>query len=122
TVLEVPLSYVKLELFEGYVTKPGNPYEQQLAVSITNPKCAGVTPNNSAAAVTTKHTQNTIAGKAFSQLEFPFQPFGSFELCLYNKNANRSYKTSYENLTVAGSNPKVYLGEATASERSVRKT
>ena len=122
TVIEVPLSYVKLELFQGYFKNPGSPSEQPFAVSITNPKCAGVTPNNAAAAVTTKHSQKTIAGKAFSQLEFPFQPFGSFELCLYNPKENRSYKTSYENLTVAGSNPKIYLGEATASERTVRKT
>ena len=122
TVIEVPLSYVKLELYEGYFTKPGNASEQPFAVSITNPKCAGVTPNNAAAALTGKHSQKTIAGKAFSQLEFPFQPFGSFELCLYNAKANRSDKISYENLTVGGSNPTIYLGEATASERSVRKT
>jgi Tfp pilus assembly protein PilV len=122
TVIEVPLSYVKLELYQGYFTKPGSPSEQPFAVSITNPKCAGVTPNNAAAAVTTKHSQKTITGKAFSQLEFPFQPFGSFELCLYNAKENRSDKIGYENLTAGGSNPKIYLGEATVSERSVRKT
>ncbi len=122
TVINVPLSYVKLELYEGYFTKPGSASEQPFAVSITNPKCAGVTPNNSAAALTAKHSQKTIAGKAFSQLEFPFQPFGSFELCLYNAKENRSDKISYENLTVAGSNPKIYLGEASASQRAERKT
>jgi Tfp pilus assembly protein PilV len=125
TVIKIPLSYTKLELFEGYFSKPGVASERPFAVSITNPKCAGTVPNNAAAAVTTKHSQKTISGKAFSQLEFPFQPFGTFELCLVYKNKTggeeRSYKTSYENLTVAGSNPKIYLGEATAGERAARK-
>ena len=122
TEINVPTSFVKLELYEGYLSNPGKASEQAFPVAITNPKCAAITPNNAAAAVATKHTQKTISGKAYSQLEFPFQPFGTFELCLYNEKEKRSDKISYENLTATGSNPKIYLGEATVSERAERKT
>jgi DNA segregation ATPase FtsK/SpoIIIE-like protein len=124
TVIKIPTSYVKLELLEGYFSKPGKASEQTFAASITNPKCAGTIPNNAAAPVTTKHSQKTISAaeaKGLSQLGSPFQPFGSFELCVYNEKEKRSDKISYENLTVAGSNPKIYLGEATTAERAARK-
>jgi hypothetical protein len=124
TPVEVPMSYVNLEVIKQNekakssekLTAPAYP------IKITNLSCsaaspAPATPDN-AVSVSYVHTQSTAAGV----LENPFQPFGKFELCL-QATSTRKDKISYLNNTVAGSSFKIYPEEKTAAEtKAARET
>ena len=60
-----------------------------LQVKITNTACSSsLTPNNASTLNFTHEQKTTSEGK----LENPFQPFGSYELCVANKTAKKRYK------------------------------
>ena len=119
-----------LNVYKGTKTSEGLATGTLYPIKITNLSCASSTiPNNAAAAPSNAaptpyvHEQNAKEG----HLEFPYQPFGKFELCLaYNNGAtHRTYtlqdkekepaEYSYENKTVAGPTlPSIFLGDPTS--------
>jgi Tfp pilus assembly protein PilV len=119
----VPLSHVALNVYQGSGAKnTGSFAETPYPIAITNTKCKSFTPNNESL-VNIKHIQNTTAGKEFGgHLEDAFQPFGEYELCLYNETPHKkTYRVSYINNTVAGSAPAIYLGQLTEKEKTEQK-
>jgi Tfp pilus assembly protein PilV len=118
TTIEVPMSYVNLEVYKE--TETHHPASTRTSASypikITNLSCSAASPApptpNNAVSVSYVHTQSTIAGGV---LEGPFQPFGKFELCL-QATATRRDKFSYLNNTVAGSSFAIYPEELTYAE------
>lgn len=53
------------------------------------------------------------------KFEDPFQPYGEFKLCLYNKTAKRAYTVKYKDEALVNKAPTIYLeqkkGEAGGS-------
>jgi hypothetical protein len=119
TTIEVPMSYVNLEVYKGTEKNPSSLASAVYPIKITNVSCSAATPApatpNNAAAVSYIHTQNTTSSGV---LESPFQPFGKFELCLQAAStpATRKDKISYLNNTAAGSSFKIFPEEPTAAE------
>lgn len=111
--VSVPLSHVELNVYEGTKSSHSRP-TVTYPVLITDAQCAGI-------AATDEHPQSTTvpsASEASSpgHLEYPYQPFGRFALCLYNKAAEKKYVVSYENKSEAGSTPPtIYLGAGPAN-------
>ena len=90
-----------------------------LQVKITNTACSSsLTPNN-ASKLNFTHEQKTTGE---GSLEFPFQPFGAYELCVANKTAKKRYKYLGSNTTEAGTAPTVYLGARSSTEKAETKT
>ena len=119
----VPLSRVTLNVYQGSGTNNKGVFaETSYSVAITNTNCKGIAPNNESP-VNVKHIQKTTAGKELGgHLEDAFQPFGEYELCLYNEIPHeKTYKVSYTNNTVAGSTPVIYLGQLTEKEKTEQK-
>ena len=139
TTITVPMSHVQLNAYnakklqvEEATTEAWKKLEasKPLAVTITNVKCVGgPTPNNETA-LSYKHTQHTTnvveepttgtANENGGHLQAPFQPFGEFELCMYDEAANkRTYKVTYENREPKGPPPlNVYLLQRSPREFS----
>ncbi|HEY4811519.1 MAG TPA: hypothetical protein VIH71_10730 [Solirubrobacteraceae bacterium] len=119
TTIEVPMSYVNLEVYKGTEKNPSALASAVYPIKITNLSCSAASPApalpDNAAAVSYVHMQSTTAGGV---LEGPFQPFGKFELCLQAAStpSTRRDKISYLNSTVAGSSFKIYPEEPTAAE------
>lgn len=111
----VPTSYVTLNLYKGNEAQAKAEGWKNLetavsrSVTITNPKCAGVTAPNNESAPSTKHAQATTTGATNGgHLTNPFQPFGTeFELCV--AGAAQIYKVKYENKALTGGNVSIYL-------------
>lgn len=136
SVPKVPMSYVALGLYKlatkSEVEAKTHSWEAletttQYPVTITNTKCAGITPDNEAT-INAKHKQLTTAGATNGgHLEAPFQPFGEFSLCVYAASSKRTYTTSYTNTVNAetkqlqGGTPNIYLGMVSKSERETTK-
>jgi Tfp pilus assembly protein PilV len=114
TVVTVPLSYVHLNTYSGTIKSVGSLEATSYAVKITNKECEAEPIANNASASNLVHTQVTTKE---GHLEDPFQPFGKYQLCLYNEAKKRTYTTTFENTTVAGSTINLYLAEGSAAER-----
>ena len=116
--VNVPISLTALVAREGTQKSPSATVSG-LEVKLTNTACAAsVTPNNASKLNITRIQKTTSAGA----LEFPYQPFGAYELCLVNKSATKRYKYASSNTTPAGTSPAIYLGAKSASERAEIKT
>jgi type II secretory pathway pseudopilin PulG len=127
TPAQVPMSYVKLNLYAGTEAqakaKP-HLYEAletgaSYPVTITNTKCAGKTPDNETA-VKDEHTQATTINSTSpgngGHLTDPFQPFGKeFELCVTAKGETFT-TTKYENKEAKGAELSIYLGQLLSTE------
>ena len=115
--VNVPISKTSLLAREGTFKNPSAPVGG-LQVKITNTACnASPTPNNSSK-LNLAHEQKTTNEGA---LEFAYQPFGAYELCVANKATKKRYKLSSSNTTPAGSSPAVYLGAKSATEKAELK-
>ncbi len=130
TFKEVPLSHTSLNLYsasESEVAALGSEAAKDLEtknkylVTITNTACTGTTPNNETP-VKSEHEQDTTTGEANGgHLEFPFQPFGAYQLCVYNETSKRTYTVPGEDLTVAGTTKNIYLPQRSLLERTELK-
>lgn len=113
--VQVPTSEVTLNAYKGTKSVPVGAETVLRPVKIADEACkSSKTPDN-ASSFSTAHTQSTTAT---GHLEAPYQPFGKvvggtqpFKLCLWNKEAQKTYTTTYANETVAGPTLELYLGE-----------
>jgi Tfp pilus assembly protein PilV len=125
-VTRVPLSYVNLSVWSGTESSKAGSLETSKAypVKITNTACKTTVANNATEAVA-YHAQETAINPSkgtnplAGHLEYPFQPFGKFELCVWSSTLTKTYKVSYENTTVTGSTVNIYLGAKTGSGGSI---
>jgi hypothetical protein len=123
--IPVPMSHVALNVYQGSGAKnQGELTETPYSVVITNNKCGSGPPPNNESQVKNRHTQNTSTGKEYGgHLDYPFQPFGGYKLCLYNGPPNnKTYEVSYTNSTVAGSTLGIYIGQRSEKEKTEQKT
>jgi Tfp pilus assembly protein PilV len=111
-VVSIPMSRVQLAVWEGTQKVNGLATKNSYKVKITNTGCAAYATPNNAVSANLAHEQLFKEGG----LEAPFQPFGKYELCLYNEAAKRSDKVSYTNSNLLSS-PKIYVGEGTEKEK-----
>jgi Tfp pilus assembly protein PilV len=121
SVVNVPMSFVELGLYEGtHTTKPEKlETKSKYPVTITNVKCATtVTPNNETKITNTHKQETTIEG----HLLRPYQPFGKFKLCMYNASTKDSQEVEYENTEEIGAKPKLYAAETSSYETTVGAT
>jgi Tfp pilus assembly protein PilV len=123
TRVNVPLSYTKLSVYTGVSSglEPGELDKEAIketgknVIKITNSSCSGAEkPLRAFGAVYTHEQKETLTE---GRLENPFQPFGSFAICLYEPKQKRTYTTTYTNSEVNGSTPAFYLKQKTAAER-----
>jgi Tfp pilus assembly protein PilV len=120
TVVEVPLSYLTLNLLTGtWANRSTATLESagSYPVKITNSECSSAGTPNNALGSNLVHTQSTSAG----HLGNPFQPFGKYEFCVAYTTKNRVFRTSFENLTTAGSTINLYAGEPSTTEREAEE-
>ncbi len=118
TTAAVPMSYVLLNVYSGTEKEPKSLESTAYAVKITDTECEGYATPLNAFGATLAHSQLT-SGEG--HLTAPFQPFGNASLCLYNPSVSRTYKVSYDNLTVAGSKRNIFLGELSGSEKLAKR-
>ena len=124
---KVPTSLVTLNLYKGTeaevnaiaASKRWENLEITTArpVTITNPKCAGTTPNNESA-VGVKHKQETTTGKPNGgHLLHPFLPFGTeLELCVYV--SPNSYTRKYKDTEAKGPVLPIYIKQKSTQEKT----
>jgi len=117
--VEIPLSYLTLNIANGIypgtkTLETATPYP----VKITNAECAGGGTPNGASGTTLTHTQNTSSG----HLTNPYQPWGKYEFCLYNAANKTVFKTTFTNLTTAGSKLEIFPAELTKAKWEAQET
>jgi type II secretory pathway pseudopilin PulG len=129
----VPTTYVLLNVYNAsqtQIAKEGaNAWKYletgatSFPVTVTNVKCAGVTPKNETA-LNNKHVQGTTTGPIWGgHLEAPFQPYGEYELCLFAGGKTYTPKKRYNNLESAKKNTvNIYLGEQSKAEKEATRT
>jgi Tfp pilus assembly protein PilV len=119
----VPMSHVGLNLYTNAKVAKTEVLSTATAypVTITNSKCAGVTPNNEVT-VNTKHIQETTKGAANGgHLMDPFQPFANeMELCV--AAAGKTYSHKVETKTEEGYNLSIWLGQKSTQEKEANRT
>jgi Tfp pilus assembly protein PilV len=128
---KVPLSHLSLNVYKGTekeVAALGSEAVKNLEtttkrlVTITDSTCASATAPNNETTVKTEHTQYTTTTEATGgHLEYPFQPFGSYKLCVYNEPSKKTYTVTGEDLTTAGSLQNVFLAQRSTQEREEAK-
>jgi Tfp pilus assembly protein PilV len=103
----VPMSYVTLKVYEGTSSNAKHLTSLPLPVSITNTGCG-----------TTSAYESKQALNGEGALSYPFQPFGSYTLCVYA--AKKTYTTAaYTNSTEAGTElPFIYLEGTTTGKNA----
>lgn len=111
--VHVPMSHVTLNVYEGTKSSHSRP-TTAYPVTITDPLCAQV-------ATTDAHTQETTTPSVSEStvpghLKDPYQPFGKFALCLYNKAQKKTYTAPYELISEAGRTLNIYLGASTTTK------
>ena len=118
TVVEVPMSYVNLEVYKG--TQKSHPALATTAypVKITNNGCSVAPTPNNATAVNLEHLQNSTTE---GHLEAPFQPFGKYELCLQATANRRDRVGPYTNSTFEGTTLKIYPEELSEAETKAQR-
>jgi type II secretory pathway pseudopilin PulG len=132
TAVAVPMSYVTVNAYkatESAVNALGTSKWKDLEttnplpITITNKKCAGVTPDNEKT-IADRHLQSTTTNATSpangGHLTYPFQPFGTFEACVYSSTEKKTYKTEYTNSSVAGSTVNIYLPAPTGTTGGVK--
>ncbi len=128
TKVNVPVSYTKMSVYTGIASgyEPGEPDKEAIketgknVVKITDSSCAGAEePLNAYGAVYTHEQKETLTE---GRLENPFQPFGTFSVCLYEPKQKRTYTTSYTNAKAVGGTPTIYLKQKTAEEQTAEET
>jgi type II secretory pathway pseudopilin PulG len=118
TEVNVPISKTSLLAREGTLKSPSSPVSG-LEVKLTNTACAASSIPNNASKLNYWRFQKTNEGA----LEFPYQPFGAYELCVATgAPKNKRYKYSASNTTEAGTSPAIYLGAKSATEKAKQKT
>jgi hypothetical protein len=113
TKVKVAMSQVILNVYTGKVgstTLTG----EALPLQITNTNCKESTANNATKPLYV-HEQKLASG----HLETPYQPFGSFSLCVYSATKKKNYTVNYTNETQPGSTRNIYLEENTVGEQTV---
>jgi Tfp pilus assembly protein PilV len=124
-VRTVPTSYTKTTAWTGPDNKSaairGEAEKERLGpVKITNSECASSEmPDNSYEHIYTHEQTETLPE---GRLENPFQPFGTFSLCLVDKKTEKTYTVKYVNAKVEGSTPQIYLGQKTATQQLEQRT
>ena len=121
TTVNVPLSYTKLSIYTGNAAgaKQGELTKENIkgGVKITNKSCAGAEePLNGYSAIYTHEQKETLLE---GRLENPFQPFGSFTMCVADAKHEKTYTVNYTNSTASGSTPAIYLGQKTAAQKAL---
>ncbi len=118
TEVSVPISKTNLLVREG-TKSSSSTAPSGLEAKITNTACSSsATPNNASALNLTHKQKTTGEGK----LEFPFQPFGSYELCVANTTTKKRYKYLGSNTTEEGTAPAIYLGAKSSTEKAELKS
>jgi Tfp pilus assembly protein PilV len=121
TEVKVPLSRTEASIWTGAnsSSKGAADKEHLGPVKITNTSCESAeTPDNaSGRAFVHEQSQTTTEG----HLEDPFQPFGSYTLCLVDKSLKKTYTVSETNSTATGTTPQIYLGQRTETEDAENK-
>jgi type II secretory pathway pseudopilin PulG len=118
--VNVPLSYTKLSVWTGNSSTSKGELTKTKGigpVSITGECESAPLPNNTWGSTYLHKQTEILAG----ELENPFQPFGTFELCVVDSllAKPKTFTTSpFTNSNVAGSTPQIYLGQKTAAEQS----
>jgi type II secretory pathway pseudopilin PulG len=108
TSVTVPMSHLALTVYENTRSNPKNLVKTgEYEVKITNTGCSAYLPPNNASKANLIHKQYFKEGA----LEAPYQPFGKFELCLYNKAAKKTYTTTYTNENATGTARTFYLAQ-----------
>ena len=115
TIVNVPLSFLELGLYEGTKTTKPEKLEtkSKYPVTITNLKCATTTTPNNETKIANTHKQETTTE---GHLQRPYQPFGKFKLCMYNSSTKFSHEVEYENAEEVGAKLKLYAGEKSSYE------
>jgi Tfp pilus assembly protein PilV len=124
--VNVPLGYTQLSVYKG--KGEGKPEalvtEHQGPVKITNAACESAALPPHANAQTFVHEQaETLAS---GRLEDPFQPFGTFTLCMVSKTEKQTYTVPFTNEKASTpSTPKIYLKQrpnaTISSERAAKE-
>ncbi len=110
--VKVPTSEVTLNAYEGTKAVKGSPESKSRPVKITDTVCAASKTPDNASSFSTIHTQSTTTGAKPGHLEAPYQPFGkSFKLCLWDKEAQKTYTTTYADETIAGTTIEIFISE-----------
>jgi Tfp pilus assembly protein PilV len=113
--VKVPMSYTLLNIWTGGTKAAfGSLATTAYPATITDTECESTATPDNASSANLKHRQMTTTE---GHLEHPFQPFGTAQLCVYNKTAGKTYRISYTNLTAVGSEPNIYLAQPTKAER-----
>jgi type II secretory pathway pseudopilin PulG len=117
TEVNVPISKTSLLAREGTLKSPSSAISG-LEVKLTNTACAAsAIPNNASKLNLTRIQKTTSEGT----LEFPYQPFGAYELCVASSAKKKRYKYSAGNTTEAGTAPNIYLGAKSSTEKATLK-
>lgn len=117
TAVAAPVSFVKVEALKGTEKHPSTSYTEGRQVMIIDTSCSKASPlpstPNNAASVNYEHTQKLASGT----LEYPFQPFGRFELCAEVPTAtNHIVRRLYKNAASTGASFKIYPEELSPNE------
>jgi len=117
---KVKMSLTELSAWTGNASgeKRGELDKEPFPAKITSAECEAAAVPNNAAARTFVHEQVLSGG----HLENPFQPFGAFKLCVFNKAAGKTYTAGYINSVVAGSTPQIYIGQKSGAEQLKQQT
>jgi hypothetical protein len=116
--VKIPLSFVALNVKSGTKAKPGALETTSYPVAITNSQCAITEVPVHGTAANLRHNQ---VSNTEGHLTNPFQPFGKYELCLYNATAKKTYTATYTNSKPEGSTVTLYLGELSKLEREAEE-
>jgi Tfp pilus assembly protein PilV len=123
TTVSVPLGYTQLSVYKGAGSGSTGSFEEEHLgpVTITNEACESAPTPPNAAAQTFVHEQVETLPKG--RLEDPFQPFGTFQLCLVDKALKKTYTIPFTNTKAATpSTPTIYLGQRPTAEVSSEKS
>ncbi len=108
TTVRIPLSKLALTVYSGTFNEHGTlETVKTFPIKVTNTQCKTAIPNNATEAQYI-HEQEFKEGA----LQYPYQPFGALELCLYNESAKKTYTLKLETKTVAGTSGTVYLSQS----------
>ena len=121
STVSVPVSYTKLTVrtgkYAGSLTE-GEPTKERLGPVLITGECESAPMPNNAWGSTYAHVQKETLPEG--RLENPFQPFGTFELCMVDSKLAKpkTFTKSFTNANVTGSTPVIYLGQKSTAEQS----
>ncbi len=129
--IPVPMTYVLLNVYgektQAKIAEAGGTAWKYLEtthsypVTLTNTKCAGVAPDNETA-IKAQHTQQTTTGSIWGgHLEVPFQPFGEYDLCLYDGGKTYTVKPYTNTSTTTPVTRNIYLAEVSNKEKEAAR-